>query len=86
MTTKPNTITEEELTTISVPTLALWSEKNPGMGADVGERLAALVPGAQHYCIGDAAIGHSGEKADEYNRVVLAFLDGKPLPKAPVPV
>jgi pimeloyl-ACP methyl ester carboxylesterase len=80
-----NTITEEELTTIKVPTLALWSEKNPGMGADVGERLAALVPGASHYCIGDAGHWPQWEKADEYNRVVLAFLDGKPLPKPAVP-
>jgi pimeloyl-ACP methyl ester carboxylesterase len=78
-----NTLSEDDLARISVPALALWSEKNPGAGADVGERLAALVPGAAHYCIGDAGHWPQWEKPDEYNRVVLAFLDGKPLPKPP---
>jgi len=77
-----NSIGEDDLATLTVPTLALWSDKNPGAGADVGERLAALVPGAQHYCINDAAHWPQWEKPEEHDRVVLAFLDGQPLPAA----
>ena len=80
-----NTLSEDDLAAIKVPALALWSEKNPGAGADVGERLAALIPGSSHYCIGDAGHWPQWEKPDEYNRAVLAFLDGKPLPKPAVP-
>jgi pimeloyl-ACP methyl ester carboxylesterase len=73
-------IYESDLAKLTVPTLALWSDKNPGAGADVGERLAALVPGASHYCIADAAHWPQWEKPEEHDRVVLAFLDGKTIP------
>jgi pimeloyl-ACP methyl ester carboxylesterase len=79
-----NVITEDELATLKVPALALWSDKNPGAGADVGERLAALIPGSSHYCINDAAHWPQWEKPEEHDAAVLAFLDGKPLPKAAV--
>jgi pimeloyl-ACP methyl ester carboxylesterase len=75
-------ISESDLARLTAPTLALWSEKNPGAGADVGERLAALVPGARHYCINDAAHWPQWEKPEEHDRAVLAFLDGRPLPNA----
>ncbi len=78
-----NTIGEDELATIKAPTLALWSDKNPGAGADVGKRLAAIVPNAQLYCINDAGHWPQWEKPEEYNAAVLAFLDGKPLPAPP---
>jgi pimeloyl-ACP methyl ester carboxylesterase len=76
-----NTIEEDDLPKIKVPALALWSDKNPGAGADVGERLAALIPGSAHYCIMDAAHWPQWEKPEEHDAVVLAFLNGKPLPK-----
>jgi pimeloyl-ACP methyl ester carboxylesterase len=75
-----HSISEDDLETLTLPTLALWSDKNPGAGADVGERLAALVPGASHYCINDAAHWPQWEKPEEHDEVVLAFLDGRPLP------
>jgi pimeloyl-ACP methyl ester carboxylesterase len=70
-------VDEDELAGLKVPTLALWSDKNPGAGADVGERLAALVPGAQQYCIDDAAHWPQWEKPEEHDRVVEAFLAGR---------
>jgi pimeloyl-ACP methyl ester carboxylesterase len=79
-------INESDLARISVPTLALWSDKNPGAGADVGERLAALVPGARHYCINDAGHWPQWEKPKEHDRVVLAFLDGRPLPEMAIAI
>jgi len=78
----PSVIEEDELTTMKVPALALWSDKNPGAGADVGERLAALIPGSSHYCIMDAAHWPQWEKPEEHDRVVLAFLSGAPVPKS----
>ena len=77
-----NGVSEDDLRRLTVPTLALWSDKNPGAGADVGERLAALVPGARHYCINDAGHWPQWEKPEEHDAVVLAFLDGRPLPAA----
>jgi pimeloyl-ACP methyl ester carboxylesterase len=81
-----NVIEEDELKTMKVPALALWSDKNPGAGADVGERLASLIPGSAHYCINDAAHWPQWEKPEEHDNVVTAFLTGTPIPKSAVAV
>jgi pimeloyl-ACP methyl ester carboxylesterase len=70
-------IEEDELATLRVPAFALWSDKNPGAGADVGERLAALIPGSSHYCIRDAGHWPQWEQPEDHDRVVLAFLAGE---------
>jgi pimeloyl-ACP methyl ester carboxylesterase len=76
-------IDEDQLATLTVPAFALWSDKNPGAGADVGERLASLIPGSSHYCIRDAGHWPQWEQAEDHDRVVKAFLAGKPI-EAPV--
>lgn len=78
-------VQEDELANLKAPTLALWSDKNPGAGADVGERLAELVPGASLYCINDAAHWPQWEKPEEHDEAVLAFLAGRPVNKAAIP-
>lgn len=78
-------VQEDELANLKVPTLALWSDKNPGAGADVGERLAQLIPGASHYCINDAAHWPQWEKPKEHDEAVLAFLAGRPVNKTAIP-
>ena len=70
-------IPEDRLKEIRVPTLVLWSDKNPGAGADVGQRTASLIPGSQYYCINDAAHWPQWEKPEEHDRVVGAFLKGQ---------
>jgi pimeloyl-ACP methyl ester carboxylesterase len=70
-------IPEDELRNIRVPTLVLWSDKNPGAGEDVGKYKASLIPGSQYYCIKDAAHWPQWEKPEEHDRVVTAFLAGK---------
>lgn len=70
-------IPEERLGEIRVPTLVLWSDKNPGAGPDVGRRIADLIPAAQYYCISDAAHWPQWEQAEEHDRVVTAFLKGE---------
>lgn len=71
-----NRIPEDRLREIKTPTLVLWSDKNPGAGADVGKYTASLIPNAQYYCINDAAHWPQWEKPEEHDRVVTAFLKG----------
>lgn len=70
-------IPEDELKGIKTPTLVLWADKNPGAGDDVGRRIAGLIPGAQYYCVKDAAHWPQWEKPEEHDRVVAAFLKGE---------
>jgi pimeloyl-ACP methyl ester carboxylesterase len=70
-------VEEDQLSSLTVPAFALWSDKNPGAGADVGERLAALIPGSSHYCIRDAGHWPQWEQAEDHDRVVLDFLAGR---------
>jgi pimeloyl-ACP methyl ester carboxylesterase len=70
-------IKEERLAEIKTPTLVLWSDKNPGNGPDSGKRIASLIPGAQFYCINDAAHWPQWEQPEEHDRVVTAFLKGE---------
>jgi pimeloyl-ACP methyl ester carboxylesterase len=70
-------LTKEDLSNISVPTLVLWSDKNPGVGPESGQRLAELIANAQYYCINDAAHWPQWEKAEEHDQVVISFLLGE---------
>jgi pimeloyl-ACP methyl ester carboxylesterase len=67
-------ISEDRLATVSVPTLVLWSDHNPGSGPDVGRRIAKLIPGAAFHCVADAAHWPQWEQPEEHDRVVLGFL------------
>jgi pimeloyl-ACP methyl ester carboxylesterase len=70
------TLKEEDLAGIKAPTLVLWTDKNPGTGPDVGRRQASLIPGAQFYCMNDAAHWPQWEHPEEHDEVVLNFLRG----------
>jgi pimeloyl-ACP methyl ester carboxylesterase len=67
-------VPEEELQNIKVPTLVLWSDKNPGKSPDVGRKIADLLPNGQFYCIHDAAHWPQWEKPEEHDQVVISFL------------
>jgi pimeloyl-ACP methyl ester carboxylesterase len=69
-------IPEERLAEIQTPTLVLWTEKNPGTGPEVGQRIASLIPGAQFHCIADAAHWPQWEHPEAHDEVVLKFLRG----------
>ena len=69
-------IREERLADIRAETLVLWSDKNPGHGPDVGEKLAASIPDARYHCVLDAAHWPQWEQPEEHDRVVMAFLEG----------
>ncbi len=70
-------IPEDQLKEVKTSTLVLWADKNPGAGEDVGRHTAKLIPGAQYYCIKDAAHWPQWEKPEEHDRVVTDFLLGK---------
>ncbi|HEX4705141.1 MAG TPA: alpha/beta hydrolase [Pseudonocardiaceae bacterium] len=70
-------IAEARLAEVTVPTLVLWSDRNPGSGPDVGRRIAELIPGAAYHCVDDAAHWPQWEQPAEHDRVVLDFLDSK---------
>jgi pimeloyl-ACP methyl ester carboxylesterase len=65
---------EADLARVTVPTLVLWSDKNPGHGPEIGERLASLIPGAEYALIEDAAHWPQWEKPEDHDRFVLSFL------------
>ena len=69
-------LTEDDLKTISHPTLVFWSDKNPGSGPDVGERIASVIPGAAYYCMLDAAHWPQWEHPEEHDQVIANFLKG----------
>jgi pimeloyl-ACP methyl ester carboxylesterase len=70
------TLSEDMVREVKAPTLVLWSDKNPGMGPDVGARLTSLIPRAQSYCMADAAHWPQWEHPEEHDAVVLRFLQG----------
>jgi pimeloyl-ACP methyl ester carboxylesterase len=69
-------IDESELAGVSVPTLVLWTDHNPGAGPAVGRRIAAAIPGAQFHCLTDAAHWPQWEQPAAHDQVVTEFLLG----------
>jgi pimeloyl-ACP methyl ester carboxylesterase len=65
---------EADLAKVSVPTLVLWSDKNPGHGPEVGKRLASLIPDARYAQIDDAAHWPQWEQPERHDELVLGFL------------
>lgn len=68
-------IKEERLAEITASTLVLWSQNNPGLGPEAGQRIAELIPGAEFYCVNDAAHWPQWEQAEEHDQVVLEFMN-----------
>jgi 2-hydroxy-6-oxonona-2,4-dienedioate hydrolase len=67
---------EAAIKRISVPTLILWTDKNPLHGIDAAHRLEKLIMGSRCYIIKNAAHWPQWEHAQEHDRVVLEFLGG----------
>lgn len=67
-------LTPSDLKNLKMPTLVLWSDENPGSGENVGQRLASLIPGAEFYCMVDAAHWPQWEHPEDHDQRVLQFL------------
>jgi 2-hydroxy-6-oxonona-2,4-dienedioate hydrolase len=66
-------ITDTLARQITRPTLVYWGDKNRP-GPDVGQRLAATIPGAKYHCARDTGHWAQFEHYQEHNRAVLDFL------------
>jgi 2-hydroxy-6-oxonona-2,4-dienedioate hydrolase len=70
-----NVLTDESLSQIKAPTLVIWTDHDPTAPIATGERFVAAIPNAEPLVImGDCAHWPQWEKADEFNRLHLAFL------------
>ena len=67
-------LTEERLKAISVPTLYLWGEYNPGSSVRSAARAAELTPDAELVVIDDTAHWPQWEDPDSFDQAVLEFL------------
>jgi pimeloyl-ACP methyl ester carboxylesterase len=72
--TTPFLLSEDKVSTIRIPALVLWTDKNPGLGEDAGRRLAGLIPGASFHLIKGAAHWPQWEKPEEHDEAVRRFL------------
>jgi pimeloyl-ACP methyl ester carboxylesterase len=70
---RANLLREADLERTSVPTMLLWTDKNPTVPASTAERAAEHVPGARFEVIEDAGHWPQFEKPDAFNAVVLDF-------------
>jgi pimeloyl-ACP methyl ester carboxylesterase len=75
-------VPEARLADIAAPTLVFWTDHNPGSGPDVGRKIASMIPGAQFYCMSDAAHWPQWEHPEEHDRVITAFLRGEEVDRA----
>ncbi len=67
-------LSEDQVSQINVPTLVLWSDKNPREKEDAGLRLASLINGSEYHCVKDAGHWPEWEVPDQHNAAVLNFL------------
>lgn len=70
-------VTPEQWGTITAPTLVLWTSHDPTAAVDVGEELAALIPGARFEVMENCGHWPQFEDADTFNRIHIDFLNGK---------
>ena len=69
-------VTPEQWGTIAAPTLVLWTSHDPTAAVDVGEELAALIPGARFEVMKNCGHWPQFEDADTFNRIHIDFLTG----------
>ena len=67
-------LTAEQWGAISAPTLVLWTSHDPTAKVDVGEDLAALIPGARFVVMQDCGHWPQFEDPDTFNRIHIEFL------------
>ena len=68
-------VTEEEMKTIKVPTLIVWGREDRAFPLRNADRLEADIEGAQKVVFDDTGHLPQMEQPDEFNRVVLEFLN-----------
>lgn len=64
----------EQWAAIRSPTLVLWTDHDPTSTVDVGEQLAAAIPGSEFVVMTDCGHWPQFEDADTFNRLHIDFL------------
>lgn len=72
---QPDRPTAERLGEFKVPTLVMWGTLDELGVISAGERMAREIPGAKSYVFESVAHMINLERPEEFNRVVLEFLD-----------
>lgn len=70
-----NMIRDEELRSITAPTLVVWTSDDPSGPAHAGEHIASQIPGAWFELIDRAGHWPQWEQPDTFNRLVHDFLE-----------
>lgn len=65
------------LSEIAAPTLVISGAEDPVAPPEVGEELAASIPGARHVVVDDAAHIANAEQPDAFTRALLGHLTGE---------
>ena len=69
-----NMITDEDLRSLSVPALVLWTTKDPSGPVDEAKRIAGLIPNAQLAVMDNCGHWPQYEDTDTFNQIHLDFL------------
>lgn len=69
-----NMITDDDLRSMTVPALVLWTTKDPSGPVDEGRRIAELIPNAQLAIMNECGHWPQYEDPDTFNRIHLGFL------------
>jgi len=70
-------VKSEEWAAITAPTLVLWTTHDPTSTVDVGEELAAAIPGAKFEVMDECGHWPQFEDAETFNRIHIDFLLGR---------
>jgi 2-hydroxy-6-oxonona-2,4-dienedioate hydrolase len=70
-----NLLTAQELARIKAPTLIIWTDHDPTATLETGREYQRLIRGARFEVIPNCSHIPSLERPDEFNRLVLGFLD-----------
>jgi 2-hydroxy-6-oxonona-2,4-dienedioate hydrolase len=71
-----NLLSDDDLARVAVPALVLWTSHDPTAPAEEGRRIAAAIPFARFELMEDCGHWPQFERADAFNSLHLAFLNG----------
>jgi 2-hydroxy-6-oxonona-2,4-dienedioate hydrolase len=69
-----NNLTDDEWRAIKVPTLVLWTDKDPTAAVEVGERITSLIPNAEFALMTGCGHWPQFEDPETFNALHLRFL------------
>ena len=71
-----NNLTDAEWRAIKAPTLVLWTDKDPTAAAEVGEKIASLIPNSQFALMKHCGHWPQFEDPATFNALHIKFLQG----------